>query len=73
MPFRGRSLIVRNDFRDGGAVQMYGTVADVIIARNRGARIDGFFTWGLNPHGWGWQPAYTTQFLDNEIDMDYRN
>lgn len=67
VPFRGRSLIVNNTFTDGGAVQMYGTVADIIIAGNKGTRIDGFYTWGLNPHGWGWQPAWTTQLLDNEI------
>lgn len=67
VPFRGRSLIVNNTFTDGGAVQMYGTVADIVIANNQGRRIDGFFTWGLNPHGWGWQPAWTTQLLDNEI------
>jgi hypothetical protein len=67
VPFRGRTLIVNNDFSDGGALQMYGTVADVVIAGNKGARIDGMFAWGLNPGGVGWQPCFTTQFLDNEI------
>ena len=67
VPYRGRNMFVNNTFLDGGAVQMYGSAADVIVAGNRGARIDGFFTWGLNPHGWGWQPAWTCQFLDNEL------
>ncbi|MHB8997408.1 MAG: hypothetical protein ACYC63_19355 [Armatimonadota bacterium] len=67
VPFRGRNLFVNNTFVDGGAMQLYGSAADVIVAGNKGARIDGFFTWGLNPHGWGNQPAFTAQFLDNEI------
>jgi hypothetical protein len=67
VPYRGRNMFVNNTFLDGGAVQMYGSAADVIVAGNKGARIDGFFTWGLNPHGWGWQPAWTCQFLDNEL------
>ena len=67
VPYRGRNLFVHNTFTDGGAMQLYGSAADVIVAGNKGARIDGFFTWGLNPHGWGWQPAWTSQFLDNEL------
>jgi hypothetical protein len=67
VPYRGRNMFVNNTFLDGGAMQMYGSAADIIVAGNKGARIDGFFTWGLNPHGWGWQPAWTCQFLDNEL------
>lgn len=67
VPFRGRNLFISNTFVDGGAMQLYASVADVIVAGNKGARIDGFFTWGMNPHGWGNQPAFTAQFLDNEI------
>jgi len=67
VPFRGRNLFIGNTFMDGGAVQLYGSAADVILAENKGARIDGFFTWGLNPHGWGWQPSFCCQFLDNEL------
>ncbi len=67
VPFRGRNLFIGNRFVDGGAVQLYGSAADVILAGNTGARIDGFFTWGLNPHGWGWQPSFCCQFLDNEL------
>jgi hypothetical protein len=37
------------------------------VAANKGARMEGFFAWGLNPHGWGWQPCFNCQFLDNEI------
>ena len=29
--------------------------------------MDGFLVWGLNPHGWGQQPSWGCQFLDNEI------
>lgn len=67
VPYRGHNIFVNNTFTDGGAFQLYGSAADVIVAGNKGARIDGFFTWGLNPHGWGWQPAWYCQFLDNEL------
>lgn len=66
-PFRGRSLFVRNHFEDGGAFQLYGAAHDTIVAENRGTRMDGFLVWGLNPHGWGQQPSWGCQFLDNEI------
>jgi len=29
--------------------------------------MDGFLVWGLNPHGWGYQPSWYCQFFDNEI------
>ncbi|MGO8747928.1 MAG: glycosyl hydrolase family 28-related protein, partial [Thermoguttaceae bacterium] len=66
-PFRGRSLFVGNRFEDGGAFQLYGSALESIVAGNQGARMDGFFVWGLNPHGWGQQPSWFCQFLDNEI------
>jgi hypothetical protein len=64
---RGRHLFIGNSFVDGGAFQLYGAALDTIVAGNRGTRMDGFIVWGLNPHGWGWQPCYNCQFLDNEI------
>lgn len=66
-PHRGRHLFIGNDYSDGGAFQLYGAALDTIVAKNTGARMDGFFAWGLNPHGWGWQPAWFCQFLDNDI------
>jgi hypothetical protein len=66
-PFRGRNLFVENSLEDGGAFQLYGAAHDTIVAGNRGARMDGFLVWGLNPHGWGQQPSWGCQFLDNEI------
>lgn len=66
-PFRGRNLFVGNSFEDGGPFQLYGAAHDSIVADNRGARMDGFLIWGLNPHGWGQQPSWGCQFLDNEI------
>ncbi len=66
-PHRGRHLFIGNTFEDGGAFQLYGAALDTIIAGNKGTRMDGFFAWGLNPHGWGWQPCISCQFLDNEI------
>ena len=66
-PFRGRNLFIGNTFEDGGSLQLYGMALDTIVAGNKGARMDGFFAWGLNPHGWGWQPAWFCQFLENEI------
>ena len=67
VPHRGRNLFIGNTFEDGGAFQLYGSGLDTIVAGNKGARMDGFFAWGLNPHDWGWQPCLNCQFLDNEI------
>ncbi|MBM3957130.1 MAG: hypothetical protein FJ313_03670, partial [Gemmatimonadetes bacterium] len=67
VPFRGRNLFIGNLFEDGGPVQLYGSAADVIVAENRGARMDAMFAWGLTQHGWGWHPAWRCQFLDNQF------
>jgi hypothetical protein len=68
VPFRGQNLFIGNTFEDGGAFQLYGMAIDVIVAENKGARMDGFLTWGhMNPQGWGVQPSWFCQFLDNEI------
>jgi len=66
-PFRGHNLFIGNTIADGGAFQLYAAAHDSIVAENRGARMDGFSVWGLNPHGWGLQPSWFCQFLDNEI------
>ena len=66
-PFRGKNLFIGNTFEDGGAFQLYGAAHDSIVAENKGSRMDGFLVWGLNPHGWGHQPSWGCQFLDNEI------
>ncbi len=66
-PFRGQSLFIGNTFEDGGAFQLYAAAHDSIVAGNTGKRMDGFLVWGLNPHGWGYQPSWYCQFLDNEI------
>jgi len=66
-PFRGQNLFIGNTFEDGGAFQLYAAAHDSIVAENKGSRMDGFLVWGLNPHGWGYQPSWYCQFLDNEI------
>eukprot|EP01121_Diplochlamys_sp_Union-15-3_P013403 TRINITY_DN4154_c0_g1_i1.p1 TRINITY_DN4154_c0_g1~~TRINITY_DN4154_c0_g1_i1.p1 ORF type:complete len:718 (+),score=128.94 TRINITY_DN4154_c0_g1_i1:51-2204(+) len=66
-PFKGRMLFINNTFSDGGSVQLYAMAIDIIVAENIGQRFNGFFSWGLNPHKWGWQPNWFTQFLDNTI------
>lgn len=66
-PFRGQNLFIGNTFEDGGAFQLYAAAHDTIVAENKGRRMDGFLVWGLNPHGWGYQPSWYCQFLDNEI------
>ncbi len=66
-PFRGRNLFIGNSFEDGGAFQLYAAAHDSMVAENKGARMDGFLVCGLNPHGWGYQPSWYCQFLDNEI------
>lgn len=66
-PFRGRNHFIGNTFEDGGPFQLYGAAHDTIVAANKGSRMDGFLVWGLNPHGWGQQPSWGCQFLDNEI------
>ena len=67
VPFRGRNLFVGNRLEDAGAFELYGSAADVVVADNTGARIDGIFAWGLNQHGWGWHPVLRCQFLGNTI------
>lgn len=67
VPFRGQNLFIGNKFEDCGPLQMYGSAADVVIAGNKAARMDGLFAWGLSQHGWGWHPAWRCQFLDNEL------
>jgi len=66
-PFRGRCLFIGNECEDGGPFQLYAAAHDSIVAENKGARMDGFLVWGLNPHSWGYQPSWYCQFLDNEI------
>ena len=66
-PFRGQNLFIGNTFEDGGAFQLYAAAHDTIVAENKGSRMDGFLVWGLNPHGWGYQPSWYCQFFDNEI------
>jgi len=66
-PFRGRDLFIGNTFEDGGPFQLYGAALETIVAGNKGSRMDGFLVIGLNPHGWGHQPSWFCQFLDNQI------
>ncbi|MEY2600124.1 MAG: hypothetical protein RLZZ142_2383 [Verrucomicrobiota bacterium] len=66
-PFRGRCLYIGNECEDGGPFQLYGAAHESILAENRASRMDGFFVQGLNPHGWGYQPSWFCQVLDNEI------
>ena len=66
-PFRGHNLFVGNTIEDGGCFQLYAAANESIVAENKGARMDGFAVWGLNPHGWAIQPSWFAQFLDNEI------
>jgi hypothetical protein len=66
-PFRGRDLFIGNTFEDGGPFQLYGAALETIVAENKGSRMDGFLVLGLNPHGWGHQPSWFCQFLDNQI------
>ena len=65
--YRGRHLYIDNTFTDGGPMQMYGCAFESIIAGNRGTRMNGFIVQGLNPHGFGFQPSWFCQMLDNQI------
>ena len=67
IPFRGHTLIVNNTFEDGGAVQFYGTSIENIVSNNKGTRMSGFLVWGQEQRGWGWQPSWYNQILNNEI------
>ncbi len=71
IPFRGNTIISNNIFRDGGAVQFYGTSIRNIIAENTGIRMSGFYIWGQESRGWGWQPSWYNQVLDNKITEGY--
>ena len=57
-PFRGHNLFVGNTIEDGGNFQLYAAAHESIVAENKGARMDGFSVWGLNPHGWALQPTW---------------
>lgn len=67
VPYRGRNLFVGNACEDGGPFQLYGSAHESIVAENTGRRMSGFLVWGLDPHGWGRQPSWYCQFLDNVI------
>lgn len=67
VPFRGRNLFIGNTCEDGGPFQLYGSAHECLVAENTGRRMDGFLVWGLDPHGWGQQPSWYCQFLDNTI------
>jgi hypothetical protein len=67
VPFRGRVLFLKNTLEDEGIVQAYGTSIDCVFALNQLIRADGFGSIGRNPHGWGWQPSWFCQYLDNHI------
>lgn len=67
IPFRGHTIVVNNTFEDGGAIQFFGTSIENIIANNRATRMTGFFVLGQENNGWGWQPSWYNQILNNEI------
>jgi Pectate lyase superfamily protein len=67
IPFRGKVLFTDNLMQDAGIVQAYGTSLDCIFANNQFVRADGITLIGRNPHGWGWQPSWFCQILDNDI------
>jgi hypothetical protein len=67
VPFRGKVLFIGNVLEDAGIVQAYGTSLDCIFAENRFTRADGIGLIGRNPHGWGWQPSWFCQILDNHF------
>jgi hypothetical protein len=63
--FQGGYLVIDNQFTDTGAVQLYGTSIECVLAQNRGTRMQGFRGLGLWYHGY--QPSWFCQFLDNQI------
>lgn len=67
VPFRGRVLFVDNSLEDAGIVQAYGTSLDCVFAGNQFTRANGITLIGRNPHGWGWQPSWFCQVLDNHF------
>ena len=67
VPFRGRVLFIENSLEDAGIVQAYGSSLDCVFAKNQFTRADGITLIGRNPHGWGWQPSWFCQVLDNHI------
>ena len=67
VPFRGKVLFIGNALEDAGIVQAYGTSLDCVFANNQLTRADGIGLIGRNPHGWGWQPSWFCQVLDNHF------
>jgi hypothetical protein len=63
--YQGRYLILNNTFTDTGALQLYGTSIECVVAGNRTVRAQGLR--GLGLWYYGYQPSWFCQFLDNEI------
>eukprot|EP00933_Yihiella_yeosuensis_P031758 TRINITY_DN25376_c0_g1_i1.p1 TRINITY_DN25376_c0_g1~~TRINITY_DN25376_c0_g1_i1.p1 ORF type:complete len:802 (-),score=122.38 TRINITY_DN25376_c0_g1_i1:24-2267(-) len=68
-PFKGRLIFYSNRYVDGGAFQLYGNDADVIVAKQRLSRMGGLLSWGRsNGDGKSFAPNLRIQFMDNEIE-----
>jgi len=63
--FQGHYLLLDNQFIDTGALQLYGTSIECIVAGNHGTRMQGFRDLGM--WYYGYQPSWFCQLLDNQI------
>lgn len=67
IPFRGRVLLLDNQFEDASWVNLgYGTSLDVIAVRNKLYRVGAFLNLGLRDPD-GCLPSWYVQYLDNDI------
>ncbi len=67
VPFKGRVLVINNDFEDANWVNAgYGTTIDVIVAGNKLHRCAEMLTYGLDVHD-AVQPCWYVQFFDNTL------
>lgn len=67
VPFRGRSLVVKNRFEDANWVNLgYGSSLEVLCAENTLYRCGQMLNYGLK-HASGQQPSWRVQYIDNAI------
>ena len=65
-PMRGHLLFVANSWSTGYTVQLYAQALSAVVAENT---LDAtpLISWGLNPHGWGYQPNWRVEIVGNRL------
>lgn len=65
-PLRGHILLESSSWTTAYTVQLYGMCIDSVVASNKFDTTP-FYVWGRNPHGWGYQPNWNIEVLNNRL------